>query len=188
LPPAFQLLIERTIDIPDDDPGHSLQKHPVLLGEAVDMSHEHTTRLVHQLGLGAGGDEPQDLVVENAPVSRGILVPDHQVGQQATRPPVGMRPEQVADQVQIVGVAHAKQNDREIARDAVSPEPQLVLAVTPQDAARGTVGADGEDHGGRQLPVVLGFGFARSQVAQDSSAVRRRDLEHAVGHPVILVF
>ncbi len=135
LPPAFQLLIERTINIPDDDPRHRLQQHAVLLGEAIDVSHEHAARLVQQLGLGAGGDEPQDLVVEHAPVTRGVFVPDHQVGQQAPHPPVGMRPEQVAHQVQVVGVAYAEQHDREVARDRVSPEARLTLAVAPQDAA-----------------------------------------------------
>ena len=124
----------------------------------------------------------------SSPVARGVLVPDHQVGQQAAHPPVGVRPEQIAHQLQPIGIADSKQHDGQIARDPESPQSRLALAVALQDAAGGTPDPVSKDHGGCQLPEVPSLRFAGPQATKDGSAVGRRGLEHAIDHPVILIF
>jgi len=68
----------------------------------------HAARLVHQLGLAAGGDERVDLVIEHAPVARRILVPDHQSVCRPRSRQYACALSRFAHQMQVVGIAHAR--------------------------------------------------------------------------------
>ena len=78
-------------------------------------AHEDTARTIHQLGLKAHRDQPQDLILQHLAVTGAILVPDHQVHRQSFQTPVGMRLNQLPHQFDIGKVADAQQHDRQVA-------------------------------------------------------------------------
>ena len=88
--PAFHLLGQCLDGIVEHNASYSLEQDPVLLGKLFGAAHEDPTRFVENLRFGTRVDQPHYLVLQDRPVSREILVHDHQIRRQALHPPIGM--------------------------------------------------------------------------------------------------
>ena len=122
------------------------------------------------------------------PVTGMVLVPDHQIDGQAFQPPVGMGLDQLADEIDIGGIADLQQDDRQIAGNRIAPQPGLAAAVAGKHAGIGAQRGIGMDHRTSQPGIKLGIGLGRIELTQDHLAVRPGQVEDAVGEMPILVF
>ncbi len=157
------------------------------MGDLVDMPHEDAAGPVDEVRFRAGTDQPGDLLLQAVTVDVALLVPDHEVDGQALQPPPGVRLDQLARQLDVVGVADLQQHDRQVARDAVAPQPRLPATVAQQHRVVGAPARLRVDHRAGQARVELRIGLARVELAQHHLRVRPRQLEHAFGQAPVLV-
>ncbi len=85
-------------------------------------------------------------------------------------------------------VADADQHDRQIARDAIAPEPRLSAPVADQHAGFRAAQRGGVDDRARQPAVDLSIRLAGVELPQQDLAVRPGQLEDAVGQARVGVF
>ena len=83
-----------------------------------------------------GLDQVFELFTQRLRIAAGLFVQDHQVGHEPMHAPIGMRLKHLADQAQIARLADGDQGDGQVARDGISPQAGLALAVFG-DALRG---------------------------------------------------
>ena len=89
------------------------------------------------IGLAERGDDAHDLVVQRLAVSRGILVPDHQVHGYALQSPVGVGLNHLSDQNEVFVIRDAHKHDGQVARDAVGPQSPTGRAGCVRGHSRG---------------------------------------------------
>ncbi len=152
--------------IGEHDAGDRLEQDPLILGKLFGAPHEDPARFVDNVRFGTRVDQPHDLVLQDRPVAREILVHDHQVRRQALHPPIGMGLQHLFYQVDAVQVADAQQDDRQIARDGKTPKPGLAKLVAGNDAGRGAAQGIAVNDGGGQAAIDLRVGFGGAEVAQ----------------------
>ena len=98
-------------------------------------------RLLERAGL-ARPDDRLEEVLEAVRIRRPVLVDDHEIHVQQLQPPVLVRPEQLPDDVDVIGLVDPDEHDREVAGDAVRPQPGDA-AVVLGEQARAAAGATG---------------------------------------------
>jgi hypothetical protein len=157
------------------------------LGDLLAAPDEDAARLVLHLRLDPRGDQIGDLVVQGLPVDRDVLVQDDQLGRQPLHAPVGVRLDQLPDDLDLLRVADVEQDDRRVARNAVAPKAALAAPVAAQHAGP-PAGRVGVDQGAGQPAVELGLSLGRVEMAQGHLAVGPRQIKGAVGHAGALVF
>ena len=124
-----QLLKHALGSIGEYDTGDSLEQDPVLLGKFFGASHKDPTRFVDTIRSGPGVDQPHDLILQNRPVAREIIVHDHQVHSQTLHAPISMSLQHLFYQVDAIQITDTYQDDRQITRDAKTPKSRLAELV-----------------------------------------------------------
>ena len=76
---------------------------------------------------------------------------------QSLHPPVGVRLDELPDDLDLVRVADAQQDDRRVAGDAIAPEAALAAPVVEQHAGRGAAGGVGINQRAGQPAIELGL-------------------------------
>ena len=184
----LELLRQRAFFVVEDDPGHGLQQYEVFVGNLLEVPDKNAAGLVEHLRLEARGDQAGDPVVERLAVDRNVLVENDQFGGQPLHAPVGVRPDELLHELDLLRVADAEENERRVAREAVAPETVLAAPVGEQHAGAGPPGGVGIDQRSGQTAVELGLRLRGVEVAQGHLAVRPREVEGAVGHAGTLIF
>ena len=81
-------------------------------------------------------DDGFERILEALCVRCPVLVEDDQVHVEQLQAPVLVRPEQLPDDVEILGLVDPNQDDREVARDAVGPQTGSATIVQSQEPGR----------------------------------------------------
>ncbi len=68
------------------------------------MAHENAAGPIDEVRFDAGGDQPDDLLLQPLPIDVVIFVPDHQIDGQPLEAPVGMRLHELAHQLDVAGI------------------------------------------------------------------------------------
>ena len=123
---AVDLLGQRSAAIDDDRAGDRLEEHAILVRDLLRMPNENAARPIDDVRFDAGGDQPDDLLLQPLPIAVVILVPDHEIDGEALEPPVGVRLHELAHQLDIGGIGDLQQHDRQIAGDGVAPQARIV--------------------------------------------------------------
>jgi hypothetical protein len=186
--PARQLLRQAPPAVGEDRPGHRLHEDAILVRNLLGPAHEDPAGAVDHVRLDARGDEPHDPVLQHLAVAAAVLVPDHQVHGEALQAPVRVRLHHLADELDVVRIAHLQQHDRQVARDGVAPEARLPAAVAQQHGRQRAQPRVGVEHGAREARVELRIGLRRIDLPQRHPAVGPREVEDAVGEAAVLVF
>ena len=122
-----------------DGPGGRLEKRAVLGRELVAAQDVHAAvarmALVDQDRL-ARADEGLERNLQVLGVGGAVLVDDHEVDVEELQPPVLVGAEQLADDVEVLGLVDPHQDDGQVARDAVGPEAGCSALVAGQQARR----------------------------------------------------
>ena len=138
--PMLQLLRQRAVLIVQHDARRGLQQHAVVVGNLFEAPDEDAARLVQHLRLNPGGNQTGDLVLQGLAVNRDVLVQDDEIHRQPLHAPVGVRLDQLPDDLDLLRVADAEQDDRRVARNAVSSKDRFgragCLSRTPGFARR----------------------------------------------------
>ena len=90
------------------------------------VPNENASGPIDDVRFDAGGDQPDDLLLQSLPIAVVILVPDHQIDGESLEPPVGMRLHELAHQFDIGGIGDLQQHDRQVAGDGVAPQARIV--------------------------------------------------------------
>ena len=109
----------------------------ILVRNLLGIAHEDAAGPVDRVRFGAGRDQAHDLVLEPLPVADVVLVPDHEIDDQALQAPVGVAADQLARELDVRGIRDLQQHDRQVAGNGVTPEaglPALVRISTPASA------------------------------------------------------
>ena len=139
---------------------------------------EHAPALVELLLGGRGPNDRARAVLNRLEVPHGLFVEDDEIDAHPVEAEVFVREEGLAQQLPEVEVVEAKNQRREIARDAVCPE----RAASPGRLARRRSVAElglGVDHGGEQALEAMGLRRADAQVLQLDARVGPCQLEGA---------
>ena len=91
-----------------------------------------------------GLDQLLQSVMERPFITHFLFIEDHQVGRQATHPPIGVGLKHLADQADLPFLADGDQGDRQVTRDAVGPQTGLTLAVVCEASGGGAQEGVGE--------------------------------------------
>lgn len=185
---ALQLRIQRAVGIAQNRPCHGLQQHAVFLRDVLDGAHEDTAGAVEHIGLGVGGDQAQDGVLQLLAIAGLAFVPDHQIRTQAFQAPVRVRLHQLAHQVQIVRVGDAQQHDRQVAGDGMTPQRRLAAMVVQQHLVVGAQLRVDEQHACGQPLVEHGVFQRGVDLPAGDLALGQRQIEYAVGQTAVAVF
>ena len=185
---AIQLLGQRSGGVADDKPGNGLHENPVLFRHLLDPADKDSARLVQQILLCAGCNNPHDLFVQRLAVAGLIFVPDHKVGDESLGSPIGVGLDEMLNQVDLRLTGDAKQKNRQIAGDAVAPKAGLALAVSGDSAGRSAQGAIGVKHAVSQSAVELHVGFDSIELPQNHLAVRPGQFKDAIGQARVVIF
>ncbi len=119
------------------------------------IADENAARPVDRVRFRAGRDQPDDLVLEPLAVADVLLVPDHEIDDQALQAPVGVAADQLARELDVRGIRDLQQHDRMIAGDRVSPETRLPALVAHEHAGVGAQRRIRVEHRTGQPPVNL---------------------------------
>ena len=185
---SFQLLGQRSLFIVQDNARHRLQQHAIVIGDLFEAPDEDAARLVEHLRFDARGNQTGDLVLQGLAINRNVFVQNDQVDRQSLHAPVGVRLDELPDDLDFRRVADAQQDDRRVARDAVAPKTALAAPVVEQHAGAGTAGGVGINQRARQPGIELGLRLRGVEMAQGDLAVGPGEIEGAVGHARALVF
>ncbi len=184
----MDLLGEAAAAVADHQARHRQHQRAVLAGQLLGRAHEDAPRAVDQAGFAAGGHQAHDQVLELLAVTRLVLVPDHQVHRQAFLPPVGVGLDQLLHQGNVGQVAHLQQDDRQVAGNALAPEPGLAAPVGLQQAVVGAQGGVGVEQRSCHLLEQPGLGQGRVELAQQHLAVGPGQVEDPVRQVPVAVF
>ena len=136
---ADDLVGEAAPTAEEDRPGGRLEERPVLGGELVAAQDGHPAAarmtVADQDGL-ARPDERLERTLEILGVRRAMFVEDDQVDVEELQPPVLVRAQELADDVEVLRLVDPDQHDRQVARDAVSPQAWCSPFVASQQARR----------------------------------------------------
>ena len=134
---ADDLIGEAAATAQQDGPRGRLEQRAVLGGDPVAAQDVHAaaTRvdLAGQRRL-ARPDEGLERVLQVLGVGGAVLVEDHEVDVEQLQPPVLVRAEQLANDVEVLDLVDAHQDDRQVARDAVGPQPGCASFVAGEQA------------------------------------------------------
>src|SRR5688572_8063439 len=86
--PPTCLLQQAPAAFRDDDACRCLQQDAVLARDLFGIAHEYAARPVDRVRLGAGRNQADDLVLEPLAIADVLLVPDHEIDDQALQAPV----------------------------------------------------------------------------------------------------
>ena len=117
-----------------------------------------------------------------------VFVPDDQIDRQSLQSPVGVRLDELSDEINFLGVADAQQHDRQVTGDAVSPESRLSARVLRQDRRVRSTGRIGIHDRAGQPSVELSIGLGGIELAQIDLPVSPRHIENAIRQmPVVIL-
>ena len=184
----FCLLDQRAAFVGEHHAGGRLQQHAILFGELFATTHEDAAGTVDESCLRAGGDESDDRLVQDLPVDGVILVPDDEVDVEAIHPPPGVGANRLVHQFELVSIADADQHDRQIARDAVPPEPRLAATVAGDHRGARPAEARCVDQRPGQSSEGLCLLLGDRELLQHDRTPRPCQLDDAVGEARIGVF
>ena len=136
-PATVDLVPQRPPAVGEDGASNRLEQDPVLARYLLAEPQEYAARPIREPGFQARGDQPQDLVLEQLPVTGVIFVPDHQVHRQPFQPPVRVGLHGLAHQLDVGRVSDLQQHDRIIAGYGVAPQAGLPAAVLAEKARVG---------------------------------------------------
>ena len=126
--------------------------------------------------------------MQDLPVDRVILVPDDEVDVEAVHPPPGMRADRLVHQFELESIADADQHDRQIARDAVPPEPRLAATIAGDHRGARPAEARCMDQRPGQASKGLCFLLGNGELLQHDRTPRPGEFDDAVGEARIGVF
>ncbi len=183
----LEMVGECSSPVVDDDTGDGLQQGAILFRHLIRAADEDAAQPVDDLGLGAGGDQAYDLVLEVLAIARRVLVPDHQIDHEPLDSPVGVGLHELSDELDVFLVVDPQENDRQVAGDPLAPQTGLPPAVLHQEARAGPMRGVGVEDRAFESPVELCVGLGDVELAQDHLAVRPRKVEHAVGQALVAI-
>ena len=112
---GVEAALGRTFRAGDDQPGDRLHQHLVVFGDLLAAPHEDPGRLVEQVRVADRPDHRHDLVVQDLPIARRVLVPHDEIGGESLEAPVRVRLDDLAHQLDVCDVGDPHQHDRQIA-------------------------------------------------------------------------
>ena len=184
----FCLLDQRAAFVGEHHAGGRLQQHAILFRELFATTHENAAGTVDESCLRAGGDESDDRLVQDLSIDGVILVPDDEVDVEAVHPPPGMGANRLVHQFELVAIADADQHDRQIARDAVPPEPRLAATVAGDHRGARPAETRCVDQRPGQSSEGLCFLLGDRELLQHDRTPRPGQFDDAVGEARIGVF
>src|SRR6266852_5848578 len=128
------LVRETTFAVGDDRSRDALHQDAVFDGNLFGTTDEYASGTIEHVGLDTARDQSHDLIVQQLPVSRMVLVPDHQVDRETLQTPVRMRLNHLPNQIDVGRIADLQQNNGQIAGDGISPEARLPALIVAQNA------------------------------------------------------
>ena len=164
-----------------------LQQHALGGRQALAAQQEDAARLVLVVGPGAALDQRAELLVHLVEVARGVLVEHRHVRAQALEAPVVLRLQHLPHERQVVLLDHAHDEQRQVARDAVSPEPGLAEQVARAQLARRAQRRVHVEHARGEPFEQLRVLARDAEVAQRHLRVRVPEREGARGRPGVVV-
>ncbi|MNK94204.1 hypothetical protein D3C87_1143970 [compost metagenome] len=185
---AVHLVRQRAQRVAERYARHRQQQRAVLFRYLVAGAHEDAARAVDDVRLHARGDQAHHAVLKRLAVAARVLVPDHQIHRHALLPPVGMRLDQLANQLEVGRILDPKQHDGQVARDGVSPQTRLSAAILHQRRRLRAHGRVLVDDGVGKPCIELGVRLGGVQLAHDYLRVRPRQFQGPVGQVAIPVF
>ena len=90
---------------------------------------EDATGPFRKVSFNAGGDQAQNLLLQLLPVPGLVLIPYDQIHRQPLQSPIRMGLDQLADQLDTIGIGDLHQNNRQIAGNRMSPQARLATPV-----------------------------------------------------------
>jgi hypothetical protein len=109
------------------------EQHALGLSHAVAAQEVGASGLVAPRPPGPVVDECRELAVHLVQVARRVLVQDHDVRAQSLEPPVLLGLQHLAHERQVVLLDDAHQQDRQVARDRMRPQPRLAELVPREE-------------------------------------------------------
>jgi hypothetical protein len=134
---AAHLAGERPLRRDQEHAGDGLQEHVVRLQYLIDAAQEHAAGLVEAHLSGDPADHGERPVLLRLEVAARLLVHDHEVHGEAVQAPELVRQEHLAQEVARLRVVQADQQDRQVTRDPVRPQPLLAPLVSCDHRRRG---------------------------------------------------
>ncbi len=130
---ALDLLRKRTAPPNQNGPRDGEQQRPVLFGHVVGSPQKDAARPVELVRAETGVNHCHDLVVERLLIRGRVFVEYDEVRRETPHSPEFVRVEQLPDEGQMLGLGDADEHDRNVARDAVGPQPGLSAPVSSDD-------------------------------------------------------
>ena len=134
---------------------HSLKKHHVCIWHLALRAHKNTDRLVCTGRVSLRCDQCRDLRQQSGLFQLRLGYQHHQIHFQSRQTPVGMRPHQLVQQLQMCRITEMHQHDGPITRDGVTPKSRLALLVAGNDLRVGAQRCIGIQDGGGEGGVAL---------------------------------
>src|ERR1019366_542241 len=129
-PAQFKLLLQRPVFAVDEQPGGGLEQNQVVIGDLIKAAHKDPAWLVLHLRPASSADQTVYLVVQGLPVDGDVVDQDHHLDRQPLHAPIGVRPDELADDSDVLHAAYPKHGKRNVARDPEAPEAALVAALS----------------------------------------------------------
>src|SRR5262249_26745020 len=152
--------------IREDNSRGSLQQREIFGGQVLRAPYEDAAVLVEHVRLDARTDKCHYLVVSSLTVNGVFVVHDDEVHDQSFKPPVSMRLQEFADEIEPVGVRRTHEHDRQVSRDAEAPEIALAAAVLEKHVLLGAALRLAIEKCARQPAKELRLRFGGVQVTQ----------------------
>ena len=163
------------------------QQHPLALGDDVAAQQVDAARPRDPRGPGTALDQRRERAVHLVAIAHRVLVQHHHVGEHALEAPVLLRLQDLAHQGQVVLLHHAHQQDRQVARDAVRPQPGLAaLVALAQRGLRAQRGV-GVHHARRQALEELRLVAGQAEVPQRDLGVGEGERQRARARAGVVV-
>ena len=87
----FELFRQHSIFVVQNNPGHGLQQHAIIIRNLFEAPDEDAARLVQHLRFNARGNQTGDLVLQGLAVNRNVFVQNDELDSQPFHAPVGVR-------------------------------------------------------------------------------------------------
>jgi hypothetical protein len=170
-----------------DAPRHAREQDALRLAHAVAAQQERAPVAVLPGPPRAVVEEGGELRVHLVHVADWMLVQDHDVRAQALEPPVLLRLQDLAHQRQVAVLHDPHEQDREVAGDAVPPQPFLAEGVAGQDLGARAQRPFGVEHAGGQALEEQRFLAGDAEVAQAALRMRKGEGKGARGGARVVV-
>ncbi|MNV30687.1 hypothetical protein D3C71_1219660 [compost metagenome] len=185
---AVHLIRQGAQRIAERHPRYGQQQRAIFFRNLITRAHENAARPVDDVRFHARRYQAHQAVLQCLAIAARVFVPDHQVHRHALLPPVGMRLDQLAHQLEIGRVLDAQQHNGQIARDGVAPQARLPTAIFQQDGGLGAQQRVLIQDGVGQARVQLRVGIGGVELPHDDLGVGPRQFQRAVGQVAVLVF